>query len=197
MLTDFRQLNAVLKRKPYPLPKISDLLYKLQGFRYATAIDLSMGYYHIPLDEESQQLCTTILPWGKCRFKKLPMGVATAPDIFQSIIDEMLGDLDYVRAYIDDVLIISDGTFEDHMTKLSVVLQRLQTAGFRANVRKCFFAKPELECLGHQLTRQGIKPQPKKVEATLRLKAPQNVKQLRHFLGVVNYYSDTTKFPSS
>jgi Reverse transcriptase (RNA-dependent DNA polymerase)/Aspartyl protease len=136
VLTDFRKLNAVLLRHPYPLPKISDLLQKLQGFTYATAIDLSMGYYHIPLDEESQQLCTTILPWGKYRYRKLPMGIASAPDIFQSIKDELLGDLEFVRVYIDDILIVSDGTFEDHMDKLNQVLARLETAGFRANVRK-------------------------------------------------------------
>ena len=62
ILTDFRKLNDKLKRKPFPLPKIADILQKLAGFKYATAIDLSMGYYHIPLDEESQKLCTTILP---------------------------------------------------------------------------------------------------------------------------------------
>ena len=190
VLTDLRRLNAALKRKPYPLPKISDLLYKLQGFKYATAIDLSMGYYHIPLDEHSQKLCTTILPWGKYRYRKLPMGVSTAPDIFQSIIDGILGDLEFIRVYLDDILIISDGTFEDHITKLDIALERLEKAGFRANVRKCFFAKPELEYLGYWLTQDGIQPQPKKVEAILRLSEPKNVRQLRTFLGMVNYYRD-------
>ena len=183
-------MNAVLLRHPYPLPKISDLLQKLQGFTYATAIDLSMGYYHIPLDEESQKLCTTILPWGKYQYKKLPMGIASAPDIFQSIMDDLLGDLEFARVYIDDILIVSDGTFEDHMDKLNQVLGRLEMAGFRANVRKCCFAEDELEYLGYLLTRHGIAPQPKKVEAILRINPPKNVRQLRHFLGMVNYYRD-------
>jgi hypothetical protein len=65
ILTDFRRLKAQIKRKPFPLPKISDILRKLGGFRNATAIDLSMAYYHIPLDLEAQKLCTPILPWGK------------------------------------------------------------------------------------------------------------------------------------
>jgi hypothetical protein len=83
ILTDSRRLNAQIKRKPFPLPNISDMLRKLSGFKYATAIDLIMGYYHIPLDLEMQKLCTTILRCGKYQYKRLPMGVKTSPDIFQ------------------------------------------------------------------------------------------------------------------
>ena len=149
VLTDFRKLNNAIKRKPFPLPKISDLLQKLEGFRYATAIDLSMGYYHIPLDEESQALCTTILPWGKYKYLRLPMGIKNAPDIFQQVMQELLGDLDFVRVYLDDILITSSGDLTDHLAKLDVTLERLTTAGFRANIQKCFFAKDELEYLGY------------------------------------------------
>ena len=118
------------------------------------------------------------------------MGISSAPDIFQNIMSDLLGDLDFARTYIDDILIVLDGSFEDHMHKLSIVLKRLETAGFRANVKKCFFAKDEVEYLGYQLTRDGIQPQPKKVEAILRIAPPRTKRQLRHFLGMVNFYRD-------
>ena len=75
LLTDFRNLNMQMVRKPYLLPKILDILMKLTGFKYAMAIDLSIGYYHIPIDKESQKLCSTILPWGKYQYTKLPIGL--------------------------------------------------------------------------------------------------------------------------
>ena len=72
------------------------MLQKLTNFTYATAIDLSMGYYHIPLDEASQELCATVLPWGKYRYKVLPMGIKNSVDMFQGIMVRILGDLDFV-----------------------------------------------------------------------------------------------------
>jgi hypothetical protein len=93
ILVGFRRLNAQIRRKTFPLPNISDFLRKLSGFKYATAIELSMGYYHIPLDLEAQKLCTTILRWGKYQYKRLPMGVITSPYMFQRIMCELLGDI--------------------------------------------------------------------------------------------------------
>ena len=111
VVTDLRELNKFVKRKPFPLPKIKDLLQSLANFQYATAVDLSMGYYNIPLDKRAQELCTFLLPWGKYRWKRLPMGLKTAPDIFQEIMVDLLGYLPYVQVYIDNVLILTDGTY--------------------------------------------------------------------------------------
>ena len=121
------------------------------------------------------------------------MGIKNSPDIFQAIMMDVLGDLEYARTYIDDILVTTSGSLEDHLEQLSEVLTRLEHTGFRANVRKCFFAEAQLDYLGYWLTRAGIQPQPKKVEAILRLSPPKNKRQLRHFLGMINYYRDMWK----
>ena len=100
------------------------------------------------------------------------------------------GDLEYVLIYIDDTLITSNGTYEDHMQKLEKVLSRLEKYGFKWKVNKCFFAKAEVEYLGYWLTRTRVQPQPKKLEAILRIKNLKSKNKLRHFLGMVNYYRD-------
>ena len=91
-----------------------------------------------------------------------PMGVKVAPDIFQQVINNLFSDLDFVPAYLDDILITSSDSFQDHLEKLDIFLHRLTEAGFRANLRKCFLAKDELDYLGYWLSRDGIQPQPKK-----------------------------------
>ena len=86
--------------------------------------DLNMVYYHIELSPLSKKLCTIVMPWGKYEYQRLPMGLCNSPDIFQEYMGELLGDLEHVRAYIDDLLIISKGTYEDHLQKLDEVFQR-------------------------------------------------------------------------
>jgi hypothetical protein len=84
--TDFRELNKHIKQKAFPIPKISEPLQSLAGFKTATALDLSMVYYHIPLDEESQKQCTFVMPWGKYQsYKQLLMGIKVAADVFQEV----------------------------------------------------------------------------------------------------------------
>jgi hypothetical protein len=189
-ISDFRELNKRIKRKPFPIPKIQDLLLKLEGFQYATSLDLNMGYYHIELSPFSKQLCTIILPWGKYEYQRLPMGLCNSPDIFQEKMSELMTDLEYVRCYIDDVLIISKGSFIDHMYKLKTVFTILRQAGLKVNAKKSFFAKPELEYLGFFITRNGIQPIPKKVDAILNINEPKNKRELRRFIGLINYYRD-------
>ena len=96
--------------------------------------------------------------------------------------------LDFVRTYIDDVLCLTKGTFEEHLEALERVLIRVQKAGLKVNGKKSFFAKTELEYLGYWITRDGIKPLPDKVKAILAIDTPKNRKELRSFIGIVNYY---------
>ena len=118
------------------------------------------------------------------------MGIAGSPDIFQEKMSNLMANLEFVRAYIDDLLVISKESYTDHQSKLCQVLERLRKAGLRVNAPKSLFSATEIEYLGYVLTRDGIKPQHKKVAAILALKPPTNVKSLRHFLGLVQYYRD-------
>ena len=115
-ISDFRELNKHIKCKPFPIPKIQDLLLKLEGFQHAMSLNLNMGYYHIELMPFSKRLCTIVMPWGKYEYQHLPMGLCNSPDIFQECMFELFSDLEYVLAYINDLLVMScSTTFKEHL----------------------------------------------------------------------------------
>ncbi len=118
------------------------------------------------------------------------MGIACSPDIFQEKMLELKETLEYVRAYLDDLLCISKLSLEDHLEKLEEVLRQIRNAGLKVNAAKSTFCALEIDYLGYVLTREGIKPQSNKVQAILAIEPPTGFKQLRHFLGMVQYYRD-------
>ncbi len=166
-ISDFRELNKRIVRKPYPIPKISMVLQELEGFAYATALDLNMGYYTIGLDPTVSEMCTIIFPWGKYSYKRLPMGFGGSANIFQAQIMDLMASLEFVQAYMDDLLIIKQRTLDEHLQKMETVLTRLWDAGLKVNVAKSSFYAHEIEYLGYILTREGIQPQSKKVQGYL------------------------------
>jgi hypothetical protein len=90
-ISDFGEVNKRLVRKPFPIQKISTILQEIEGFSYATALDLNMGYYTIRLDPDTSKICTIIFPWEKFSYKKLPMGsIVGSPDIFQEMLSELI-----------------------------------------------------------------------------------------------------------
>jgi hypothetical protein len=149
-----------------------------------------MGYYTIRLDPDASKICTIIFPWGTYSYKRLPMGVAGSPDIFQGKMSELMESLEYVRAYLDNLLCISKLSLEDHLEKLEEVIRQLHDAGLKVNAAKSTFCTLEIEYLGYVLTRDGINSQSNKVQAILAIKLPTGVKHLRLFLGMVQYYRD-------
>jgi hypothetical protein len=158
-LADLREVNKVIKRKPFPLPKITKMLQKLEGFMYATSLDLKMGYHHMLLTPFSSRLCTIVLPWGKYEYCRLPMGLSIIPDVLQENMSELMSGLEFAWAYLDDLLILStEKGFEKHLDKLELVLTRLQEAGLKINAVKSFFAQINLEYLGYNISRESLGP---------------------------------------
>ena len=102
------------------------------------------------------------------------MGVCISPDIFQERMSTLMDDLESVRVYIDDLLIVTSGSFEEHMVKVDEVMKRLHDAGLKCKIDKCKFAVPEVEYLGYIITREGVKPDPKKIKAIIDLERPRD-----------------------
>ena len=91
--------------------------------QWASAIDLKMGYYAIRLDPDAQRYCTLITPWGKYKYLRLPMGISCAPDIFQDKMSDLVAHLEFAQVYIDGLLVLTNGSLKDHLSKLDKVLE--------------------------------------------------------------------------
>ena len=129
------------------------------------------------LNPSSSRICTIVLPWGKYEYCRLPMGLCNSPDIFQEKMSELMSGLEFARAYIDDLLIISKHSFEEHLNHLDTVFSCVVEAGFKVNVSKSKFCCIELEYLGYLINRQGVRPSLSKVSAIHKLQTPKTHKE--------------------
>ena len=187
-VSDFRKLNEQLIRRPFPQPNIDDTIWKMNGFTFATCFDLNRGYYHFVMDEESQNLCGIVLPWGSYCYRCLPQGCVVSSDIFQYRMTVIFNDFEDVIAYMDNVLLYTKLDFGHHLQRMGLVLETLKQNNLHVHVEETFLASQRIDYLGYTLTPTGIEPQVKKVLPILKFKAPTNRRQLKSFLGFVNYY---------
>jgi hypothetical protein len=183
------QLNKVVRRKQYPLPIITDILCKHSGYNFFTKLDLSMPYYMFELDEESEDLCTIVTPFGKYKYLRLPMGLKCSPDIAQAAMENVLSGIKDADVYIDDVGAFSDN-WDHHVNLIATISWRLRENNFPINPLECEWAVKETDWLGYWLTSQGLKPWKKKIDAILKVDCPCNATELRMLIGCVNYYCD-------
>ena len=124
-ITDFRILNKMIVHKPYPLPRIQEMLTTIGNFTYATVVDLVMGYCHMRLSDKAKQYCGIVLPWGTYNYNMLPMGLCIATEVFQARLGQLFSDMENALIYIDDILVVTHGSFEEHLEALEEVFNRL------------------------------------------------------------------------
>ena len=171
----------------HPLPTPERLFATLAGGHLFTKIDLRHAYQQVPLDAESQKLVTINTHRGLYQYTRLPFGVASAPSIFQRIMDTILQGMSHVICYLDDILITGRSKAE-HLRTLEAVLERLETERLTLKRSKCIFMCKQVEYLGHVVNEKGVHTSPDKIRAIQEAPTPKNVRQLRSLLGLVNYY---------
>ncbi|RWR98464.1 hypothetical protein B4U79_04942, partial [Dinothrombium tinctorium] len=172
----------------YPIETIESITSKINGAKYFTVLDLDHGFLQIELDEESSTLCTFTTIWGRYRFKRLPFGIKSAPEVFQQVINQIFQDLDGVITYIDDLLIWGR-SLKEHDKRLKAVLERAKKESVVFNPNKIQLRVSKVKYLGHILSVNGIAADPQKVKAIEEYEKPEKTTSLKRFLGMIQYLS--------
>ncbi|XP_073784003.1 uncharacterized protein [Danio rerio] len=185
---DFRKLNEISKFDGYPMPRVDELLDRLGGARFISTIDLTKGYWQLPLSEDAKEKTAFSTPGGHWQYRVLPFGLHGAPATFQRMMDILLRPHQpYAAAYLDDLIVHSE-SWEEHLSRLRRVLLDLRRAGLTANPKKCHLGLAEARYLGFHIGRGLIQPQQNKVKALQETPQPTTKTQVRAFLGLAGYY---------
>ena len=193
-LTDFRKVNDQCTKVVYPLPRIEDSIQKLENPRFFSSMDLTKGFWQIPIHPEDRKFFAFSTESMHLEYLVAPMGAKNSPSYLSSLMQLVLRGLpiQHVISYLDDIL-VADTNMEDHIKHLDLVLDALVRAGLKLNPAKCLFARESVVCLGHKLSREGVSPDPANLEKIESWKAPTNAKKLRAFLGLTGYYRSLVK----
>ena len=186
---DYRALNRVTKKDAYPLPRIDESFSLFHGARFFTILDLLSGYWQITMDHLSREKTAFSTRYGHFEWLVLPFGVSNGPGGFQKRINRLLAPFVdvFVIIYMDDILIYSR-TLEEHVEHIKKVLTALSEANLILNIKKCQFFQTETRFLGHILSRDGSRPDPRNIEKIINWPTPRTITDVRGFNNLANHY---------
>ena len=191
LVVDYRKLNEKIKDVAFPLPLLSDIIDQIgtTKSKYFTTLDLRASYHQINLVREARHKSAFICHHGLFQFKRMPMGLKSSSFVQQLLVNEVFKGLSWhiLLCYVDDIMIHSQ-TFEEHLSHLRLVFERLRAAHLTLSVNKCVFATPSVQFLGNIFTKDGIFPSKSKTAAIDSLPTPKSQKEVKRFLGVTGYY---------
>ena len=171
------------------MPDINQIIDQVGGHKNYTVLDLASGFHQILMDPQDSHKTAFSTPYGHYEYIRMTFGLEKAPPTFQKYIDGTFKGLQgkILFSFIDDIVIFADG-LEEHEEKLNLVMERLKESNLQLNLDKCEFLKTSVRYLGHILNKNGVSPDPRKIEAVKNFPQPTNVKNVGQFLGLAGYY---------
>ena len=189
LVIDYRKVNTTLQDDKFPLPNIEEVIDSLAGAQYFTHLDLSQGYYQCKLNPGDRPITAFSTPSGQYQMTRLPMGLKISPSSFSRLMTVAMSGLNLERClvYLDDIIVFGK-TFDEHNKNLISIFQRLRDVNLKLNPSKCNFLKQELLYLGHYISKEGVLPDPSKIEIIKNWKSPVTPDEVKRFVAFANYY---------
>lgn len=189
LCVDYRKLNSITHKDAYPLPRIEESLTAMKSAAYFSTLDLTSGYWQIPMAPEDREKTAFTTPMGLFEFNSMAFGLCNAPGTFQRFMECCLGHKNFetVLLYLDDVIIYSK-TYEEHLQHLAEVFEILAKHGLKVKPSKCHLLKSKVQYLGHVVSAEGVAPDPDKLAAVKDWPVPTTIQEVRRFLGFAGYY---------
>ena len=189
LVIHYQQLNKQTVKSCWPLPSVEEIFDSLEGSCYFSTIDMSWGFYQLPLETSSQEYTAFSFPFGSLKWPVMPMGLTSSPPVFQSLMKKVLVGLTWktTTPYLYDCITFSL-TAEEHIATLREVFQRFKDANLKINQLKCEFFRQHVPFLGRIVRRDGIQADPAKTSAVRQYPVPKTVTEVKSFLGLCSYY---------
>ena len=189
---DYRRINQITQFDAYATPRMDELFDKLGDAKFISRLDMTKGYFQVPLAEKAREKSAFVTPFGQYQFRVMPFGMKTSAATFIRMVDILIAPLQNIVAYFDDIVVYSR-TWEEHLQNLRQLFERLREKHLTVRPSKCEFGAQKIKCLGHVVGNGQITTDKSKVKAMLDFPLPTDKKGLRSFLGMVGYYRKHVK----